>query len=396
VADAQASEDPLSFFNSNVDNYAAYLRSKPIDYFSRPYLSQICGQGIMFSVLDAIIPYPPAVKLRMYHAITSALAALVLTIILVWFYCEFGLFAGFSVLVFALCSQWLTVFGRNLWWSLWAFYLPMAMVMLYFLSSKKSRYSRYAGLVSIVFFSVLVKTFFNGYEYITTTLLMMLAPFVYYCFVDAVGLAAFFRGLVKAALSAGLAIAVSLCILCFQIATVSGNFSDGVKHLVYSLQKRTHAAPDDSTHPLLVETLKAPTLPVVLGYLQGDFCRLDLGVANSGSSGPRSKYALSYARLILFFAVMTVFLYPCGKTCAPGRRRSLGALSLAAWFSILAPLSWFVIFKAHSYSHGHLNFIVWQMPFVFFGAAISGLVVKISFSRLVAAVRGAPAGSLCS
>ena len=42
------------------------------------------------------------------------------------------------------------------------------------------------------------------------------------------------------ALSAGLAIAVSLCILSFQIASVSGNFLDGFHHVKYTLQKRTH------------------------------------------------------------------------------------------------------------------------------------------------------------
>ena len=40
-----------------------------------------------------------------------------------------------------------------------------------------------------------------------------------------------------------------------------------------------------------------------------------------------------------------------------------GWLVLATWFSILAPFSWYIIFKAHSFIHMHMNFIVWQMPF---------------------------------
>ena len=51
------------------------------------------------------------------------------------------------------------------------------------------------------------------------------------------------------------------------------------------------------------------------------------------------------------------------------------ALILTTWFSILAPLSWFVIFKAHSYIHTHMSFLLWQMPFTLFGFAVFGAVV---------------------
>jgi hypothetical protein len=73
---------------------------------------------------------------------------------------------------------------------------------------------------------------------------------------------------------------------------------------------------------------------------------------------------------------MTCFLYLLAKRGSAPHDRSVPALIMASWFSILAPLSWFVVFKAHSYSHLELNFIVWQMPFTFFGAAITGLAVR--------------------
>ena len=110
--------------------------------------------------------------------------------IIAWFYVEFGLFAGLTVLAFALISQWLTVFARNLWWSIWAFYLPMAMVMLYFRCMPKNSRVQYFKLGGIVFFSVLIKTIFNGYEYITTTLIMMTVPFIYYGVLNKEGFAA--------------------------------------------------------------------------------------------------------------------------------------------------------------------------------------------------------------
>ena len=60
---------------------------------------------------------------------------------------------------------------------------------------------------------------------------------------------------------------------------------------------------------------------------------------------------------------------------AAEQRQHYIALIWTTWFSILAPLSWFVIFKAHSYIHTHMSFLLWQMPFTFFGFAVFGSVV---------------------
>ena len=178
VTDEAASNDPFYWANDKFDNYDAYSNNITVRNFGHPYYSQICGQGAFYSILDAIIPCSPSIKLRIFHGVASLLTALILMAIIAWFYVEFGLFAGLTVLAFALLSQWLTVFGRSLWWSTWAFYLPMAMamVMLYFQYKSKNRHTQYFKLGGIVFFSILIKTIFNGYEYITTTLVMMIVP----------------------------------------------------------------------------------------------------------------------------------------------------------------------------------------------------------------------------
>jgi hypothetical protein len=57
------------------------------------------------------------------------------------------------------------------------------------------------------------------------------------------------------------------------------------------------------------------------------------------------------------------------------------ALLYTTWFSILPPLSWLIIFKAHAYIHGQLDYIIWQMPFVLFGFALCGMTIRYIFSR---------------
>ena len=48
------------------------------------------------------------------------------------------------------------------------------------------------------------------------------------------------------------------------------------------------------------------------------------------------------------------------------------ALMAILWVSLAAPLSWFIIFKGHSYIHTHMNPIVWYMPFMLLGFVLTG------------------------
>ena len=90
-----------------------------------PYLSQPGGSGALFGALDSLLPGPPSEKLQFFHDLTSLLSALALSLIILWFALEFGFVVSIVVLVSTLASQWLVVFGRNLYWSIWVFYLPL-------------------------------------------------------------------------------------------------------------------------------------------------------------------------------------------------------------------------------------------------------------------------------
>ncbi len=39
-------------------------------------------------------------------------------------------------------------------------------------------------------------------------------------------------------------------------------------------------------------------------------------------------------------------------------------------------MSWFIVFKGHSFIHVDLNFVIWQMPFTLFGFAAVGLAMR--------------------
>ena len=361
--------------SNQIDNqYAAYLNRGSFDNFST-YMSQPGGQGIIFSLLDGCIPLSPQIKLWAFYVLTALLTAIALAAIIGWFYDEFGGWVAIFVIGSAVLSQWLTVFGKNLWWSLWAFYLPMLVVM-YFLKRYRETLDRQLIRFGIlIFIAVSIKCFINGYEYITTTLVMMLAPFVYYVILDKWSRRQCVKWTLAAGLGSGVAIFLSLIMLCFQIGAVKGGFMDGVEHVIWSFGKRTYGEAEDFP-PVYAASLNAGTLSVVITYMNGVFFDLNnyLSVTNAFVSNFLLK--IRYYYLIALFIAMSVLLFWRSNKAVPAERRQhFTALICATWFSILAPLSWYVIFKAHSYIHTHMSFLLWQMPFTFFGFALFGSAV---------------------
>jgi hypothetical protein len=371
--------------------YEAYLKRLTFQSYSE-YESQIGGQGILFSVLDRLIPLPTQAKLRVFYALTSFLSAVSVTAIVLWFHLEFGLLVGLCVVASSILSQWLVVFGRNLWWSIWAFYVPMVVIMFYIRRNSPFTYKQPSTFAVIAFIAIFIKCVINGYEYITTTLMMMMVPFVYYAIRDKVNFRSFLTSSLALAVGSGAAILLSLTVLCFQIASITGSPIDGVNHIVNAFQKRTYGNPNDFPSEYSA-SLQAGTVQVVVGYIAGTSVRgssirgayFDVNNYLNTSHEFRSRvvYRIRYLYLICLVAVATGVLYGLGNAygLAVERQRTT-ALMWAAWFSILAPLSWFVVFKAHSYLHEHMNYIVWQMPFTMFGSAVCGMAVRSCFSGL--------------
>ena len=352
------------------DQYIAYLKGSTFDEYS-PYMSQIGGQGMIFSLFDKLLPFSPQRKLDSFYMLTALLSATALTLIVLWFYCEFGLCVAVFVALSMALSQWLTVFGRNLWWGIWAFYLPMIAIM-YFLRYNRVPTNHHFIIFGIlVFISVFVKCVINGYEYITTTLVMMTVPFIYYSFIDRLKVRQFLKGSLAAVFGSCLAIFLSLMILSIQIGIVNGDVKDGFRSIVRSLEKRTHGGNQESG-----------TIDVVTRYFNGTFLNINRYLNTSNPFTSRSWLEIRYLYLIILFLILSILVfYRRGEKISAKQRQKAIALVFATWFSILAPLSWYVIFKAHSNNHEHMNYIVWQMPYTFFGFAVCGLVIKNVFTN---------------
>jgi hypothetical protein len=352
--------------------YQAYTTQ---DSFSSyyPYMSQNGGQALFFGLLDRALTLPPDVKLGLFYALTALFSSVVIALITLWFARELGVTAGLFVLGSVVFSQWLLVFGHSLFWSVWAFYLPMLATTL-FLERRKD--GRLLGMAVLVFLSVLLKCLFTGYEFITTTLIMMLVPVVYYAVAEKWGGGKALKLSLVAASAAGAAVLLSAVLLCLQFSIAGGGLADGIRHMWFCLSKRTYGNPaafagDDAVG------LRASMIPVILQYIIGIYFD---GRSFLNAPDTRAYWLLlnvRYFHLIVAFLGASVFVFATGRRGGPGEpQRKASALLLTTWFSILAPLSWFVVFKAHAALHMHLDFIAWQMPFTLYGAALCGVAAR--------------------
>ncbi len=329
----------------------------------RPYRSQVGGQGILFSCLDRVMPFSPQATLRFFRALTAFLSSLVLTFIILWFFRMFGSWVALVTLSSLVLSPCLVLFGDSLYWCLWAFYLPMLVVM-YDLQSDRTPTRRRAWVfASLVFLTILVKCLINGYEYVTTALLMMMVPAVFYAVLGRWRASAVLQYGFLAVIASGLAILLTLGVLCVQIAAVDGTFLAGVGHILSCLGRRAYG--DPSRYPSIAASLSASPLQVMAMYLKGTFLESPF---------------VRYDHLIAVFGAASVYLcWATRRDPVEDRRRSIRALIFTTWFSILAPLSWFVVFKAHAFLHPFFDFIVWQMPFTLYGFALCGIASQYAW-----------------
>ena len=149
---------------------------------------------------------------------------------------------------------------------------------------------------------------------------------------------------------------------------------DGVAHIIWSFGKRTYGEAEDFP-PVYAASLNASTLSVVITYMNGIFFDFNnyLSIENAFISNLLLKIRYYYL-IVLFIAMSALLLW---RSHAEQRHHYI-ALICATWFSILAPLSWHIIFKAHSYIHTHMSFLLWQMPFTLFGFAVFGSAIIAS------------------
>lgn len=317
-------ENNLSNFNIYDKKTDELINRKEIG----DYISQIGIQGFIFSFL-----YNKChMSIKSFYFINNLLLSLILTVICVLVNKKTNII--FSVLMYVsfIFSPWITAFARNLYWIPFTWFLPTIFTLLYFENYKK----RYCILI---FLSILFKCL-AGYEYVSTILVFALAlPFAeiiknkkqwktifkHLCFISLVMLSGFMVAIMIHARLRG------------------SDLIEGIQNIfIEDVLRRTYGNVK-YFDPVYAESLTASPITVL------------------------SKYIYCFNTDILFGIPSNLFpmmLIVSGVYSAYKFIKEKYFYSFLYYVMLLAPMSWFVLAKSHSYVHTHMNFVLWYFGFI--------------------------------
>jgi Na+/H+-translocating membrane pyrophosphatase len=168
----------------------------------------------------------------------------------------------------------------------------------------------------------------------------------------------------------------------YQLSTLKGSFFYGLKYMLYCFLKRSHGNSSDFPEGFKA-SLESNVFDVLRTYLN----------AHGISIGRQSFHFNTIIIIFIIFSLISIFSKKISPTNYKYRSKNI-ALIITTWVSILAPLSWFIVFQAHSYIHTTFDEIVWYMPFTLFGTALIGSVSSALVKDINAYLENRPQNSL--
>jgi hypothetical protein len=325
-----------------------------VEYFQHPemlkqdhiiwgrYGSQFGLQGVVYSFVDALNPLPRRYGVGIYHFLSALLCAAGVMWVAFLINRRFGVAAFIGFVAPVAVEPMFTALGPNLYWAAGLWFVPMAIAM--YLVEAKSRRDRLlvvAAIGAATFAKALC-----GYEFITTVVCAAMTG----CLLN------------NEVQSRPVRIMTDMIWTCvaglagFALAFLLHGYEFGFAGIVGSAMARTGAGGLSLEDGLLLGHF-ASVLSVIRTYLG----------ANSYTLIP--NFALVLGPLAIL-AVVT-FLDRRFNWFFGTDREKLQALAFAFLASFAAPLSWFILAKAHSFVHTPIDFILWYVPTVPLGGALA-------------------------
>jgi hypothetical protein len=316
------------------------------------YGSQIGVPGFLFSSLYKVFRVD---DLNFYRGFNTTMLAAVLAIIIGFAFSEFGMFPAGVLTVGTMVSPWLLGFAGNMYWMPWTWYAPLALVCLLIGVRRGALSSRISVLGCALYAIAIAIKASCGYEYMSTVMIASVVPVVYAATKNKAPMKETLLTFLKLGISG---IAGFIAILLVHAKLLGGTIANGMVGIHEDMARRTYAS--GSADAALGNG--APIIQVLEKYF-GDLLQpMIVG------------FDVPFYKILLFFCVVAAVLFVSKNS----RNR---ALAVSFYFSILAPLSWFVLAKGHSFVHYFLNPVLWDLPTVLIGFLCVGTVLSAGIRR---------------
>lgn len=370
-----------SFFTSYSKD--AYINKTPLENVEiNYYLSKTALHSFFYNLGNYIFKPIPQNYLQFLKIQKSFLFSLMLSLIIIWVVEFTNIWSGILLLVSLLFSPVMTMMGSTLYFAPFTFYLPF--VVATYLLHKDHKGIITFGLKHyiIIGLSFLFHMCFHSFEFISTMGIAAVTPFVFYGIINRLNWKEIIVNLTKASATYFVAIILgTMLLLIQQNVLLQTSFLEGLERIWERYEIRgigeniTLQQIEDETDPFKQQGLKnrfeaqhASAISIIKIFIE------DKAIAIY--EGNQVLFGLKYlAYLILFgFAWIVTSLLRINGRVANNIAR---ALIVTTMFSFLAPLSWWVLFKPHSFHHSHFVVFVWMLPFTIFGFMLVGHTLSI-------------------
>jgi len=301
---------------------------------TKDYMSSVGLQGFISSFLCNKLHIP----VNGVNVLCAFITAIVIVSICNLLNEKYGKLFSFTFYIVFLLSPWIVNFARNLYWVEFTWFLPLLFCLLLTRSNNKKLY------LPLIYGAILVKCL-CGYEYISTIMLTTITFLV----VDYVLKKDERKAIMKTILQVGI-----ICLLAFFTAICihgimrgNGNIISGINTIYKEdvLRRTIGNNPDLFEHELIKESIIAPFSVVLNKYLH---------------FGTDIVYGVN-GKLFTIIAISSLVIILYGYFT--NRVNSIRDLIIYIMF-FLAPVSWFILGKAHSYIHTGMNYVLWYFGFI--------------------------------
>lgn len=302
----------------------------------------------------------------------AALLAFTLSGLLVLFRRHFGIQSSMLACFLIATSPWLTVFARNLYWVPFTWFLPILAAWWYYVEKKQNFFSnrKSALVISILLF---IK-FLCGLEYITAIAGSVLIIAIYGMIINNNSLRVIINNLIILIASSSLALAASIIAHILQDAYYSGSLLESVSVFTKRVAYRAYGDPDKFTG-VISDSLNSDIIPILNMYWsKGEiFNFLQL-------------FSLNAREIIIPFIFIVLLLYSTVLFFKKDKLsiQKITALNILVFGTLMASISWFLVGKAHSYIHTHMNYVLWHITFMIFAGPVCIALFRILFPRTFA------------
>ena len=346
--------------------YDAFQNNFKVGHYEK-YYSQCAGQCLVYYMLGSVFHISGQRFIDLCRMLNAVFTALILCIFLWWAFHYFSLFSVVFSFCMILISQWVIVYASNMLYVPAMFFLPFVVNLIALHYQHEKGTVDMKQILMLTFLTIFLKCILVGFDFIIPALVMAVMPVFFYAIIDKWAFKRLLSFFLYTSIISLAGVVLGLLVLMLQLRLYYHSWVLAADYLVQTSERRTYGNQEDLVH-IFKSSRDIPFSYLFNVYANGVAVDLRYFAAMFNAGGVQIRFGAFL--WVTLFASVCVLLF---KSASKGRR--ILALMIVTWISLAGIVGWFVVFKYHSISHTHMNFIIWHMPFLLFGVLFIGEVI---------------------